>query len=528
MKRVLFILLAFTVLFGLLAGGCPAPGTPSAGAGGTLNLYGIDPITLDPATSWEATSHEYIVQIFSGLVSLDDNLQPAPDIARDWQLSDDGCTYTFYLRKDVKFQDGRGVRAGDFKYSWERACSPATGSRIAATYLGDIVGVGDVLAGRGAEISGVKVIDDDTLQVTIDAPKSYFLSKLTYPTAFVVDRTNVAQGGGWWRHPNGTGPFRLKQWEANSQLVLERNALYYGAKAKLDQVVFHLYGGVPMNMYETGQIDAVGISVNYIDRVMDKAGPFYSQMQIAPELSFGYIGFNATRPPFDDANIRRAFTMAIDKDKIISLVFRNMVQRADGILPPGIPGYNNDLVGLGYDVAKARELIAASKYGSAANLPPITLTVSGMGGAISQDLEAIIQEWRANLGVEVAVRQLEPDYFMYHLKEEKDELYSVGWIADYPHPQDFLDILFRSGEENNFGEYRNAEVDSLLDEAAVTTDSSKSLALYQRVEEMLVDDAACLPLWFGENYILVKPYIAGYKLNAMGLVALNKVEVKPH
>ncbi|MBA7691540.1 Periplasmic oligopeptide-binding protein [subsurface metagenome] len=133
--------------------------------------------------------------MFGGLVRLDDSLKPAPDIADSWQVSDDGRSYTFYLRRDVKFHNGQPVKAGDFKYSWERAADPATGSQTAATYLGDIVGVSEVIAGRASEISGVRVIDDYTLQVTIDTPKAYFLSKLTYTTAFVVDRANVASGG---------------------------------------------------------------------------------------------------------------------------------------------------------------------------------------------------------------------------------------------------------------------------------------------------------------------------------------------
>ncbi len=197
-----------------------------------------------------------------------------------------------------------------------------------------------------------------------------------------------------------------------------------------------------MNLYETGKIDVTGASLIYIDRVNDKTGPFYQELSIVPELSFYYIGFNATKPPFDDVNIRRAFSQAIDKDKLVSLVFRDMVQRADGILPPGMPGFNPNLSGLSFDVSRAKQLIKESKYGDVANLPPITITTAGRGGEISQDLEAIVYQWRQNLGVEVKVRQLEPERFIYNLKEEKDEMFDLGWIADYPHPQDFLDVLF--------------------------------------------------------------------------------------
>jgi len=522
MKRILYALLSLIFLCSLLVVGCQ-PKQETA-----LNLYGIDPLTLDPALSGEMTSHEYIMQLFSGLVRSGDNLEPASDIAQSWQISDDGRTYTFYLRQDVKFHDGRQVKADDFKYSWERACDPQAHSLTAATYLGDIVGVGEVLSGVTKEISGVKVVNDYTLEVTIDAPKSYFLSKLTYPTAFVVDRANVEQGGEWWRTPNGTGPFRLKQWEEGKLLVLERNELYYGGLARVNQVVFHLWGGMPMDMYETGEIDVTDVNINYIEKVTDETGPFYLDLGVVPELSFFYIGFNTTKPPFDDANIRRAFSQAIDKDKLVSLVFKGAMQRADGILPPGMPGYNEGLSGLGFDIGKAKELIANSRYGDVSQLPPITITTGGWGGLIYPELEAIVYQWRQNLGVEVTVRQLEPERFLYHLRQEKDEMFYTGWMADYPHPQDFLDVLFHTGADNNYGEYSNPGIDTILEKAGVEQDSKLSLALYQQVEQKLVEDAACLPLYFGQSYLVIKPYIKGYNLNPLGFARLNEVSVEPH
>jgi oligopeptide transport system substrate-binding protein len=520
MKRVIYAFLVVILVCSLLLVGC------QGSRGTALNLYGVDPITLDPAVSGEMLSHEYIQQIYNGLVRLDENLEPAPDIAERWDISADGRTYTFYLRHDVKFQDGRGVTASDFKYSLERACNPATGSLTAPTYLGDIVGVREVLSGQAGEISGVRVVDDYTLQITIDTPKSYFLAKMTYPVAFVVDSNEAKPGVEWWREPNGTGPFQVKEWAEENTLVLEKNAHYYGEQAGVGTVVFKLWGGVPMNMYETGEIDATDVDINYVDKVTDPAGNFYRELQIAPELSFNYIGFNHTRPPFDDVNLRRAFSMAFDKDKLVSLVFKDMMARADGILPPGIPGFNENLQGLEFDVEQAKALIAASSYGSADNLPPITVTTMGWGGLISNSLEAIIHEWRQNLGVEVKVRQLEPQHFLYHLKEEKDEMYHLGWVADYPHPQNFLEILFRTGEENNAGEYSNPAVDDLLERAGAELDYDASLALYQQAEQMLVDDAACIPLWFPENYYLVKPYVSGYELTPMGYANLNRVSIE--
>jgi len=464
----------------------------------------------------------YVMQIFSGLVRLDHELNIVSDIAESWEKSPDGKTYTFHLRQGVKFHSGRGVKAADFKYSWERACDPATGSGTAATYLGDIVGAKDMLAGKAEEISGVEVLDDYTLRVTIDAAKAYFLNKLAYPTAFVVDRDNVESGEGWWREPNGTGPFKLKEWEEEQWLILERSQIYYGEPAKLEQVVY-LLSGVPMTLYETGQIDVVSVYLAYIDRVRDETGPFYPELAVTPELSLYYIGFNTAQPPFDDVNVRRAFCHAVDKERIAKVILRDMINEADGILPPGMPGYNEALEGLDYDVEKAIELIAASRYGDVSNLPPITLTVEGYGNSIPSYLGAIIQEWQQNLGVEVSVRQLEPGNFLYNPKQEKDEMFELGWVADYPDPHNFLDILFYTGSENNIFEYSNPSLDALLDQAAIEQDVSLRLAMYQQAEQLVVDEAPCLPLFHGANYILVKPDVKDYELSPLGIPDLSKV-----
>ncbi len=522
MKRILRLVFIVILTSTLVLSGCEF--APTVG-GKVLNLAGSEPITLDPAVSGESTSHQFITQIYSGLMRLDENLNPVPDIAESYQVSQDGKTYTFKLREKVKFQNGTAVTAKDLKYSWERACNPKTGSNTAVTYLGDVSGVREMLSGKTNALSGLRVVSDYTLEVTIDAPKSYFLSKLTYPTTFVVDKASVERGGEWWRKPNGTGPFKLKEWQVRKTIVLERNSLYYGAVAQVDSVVFQFYTGVPIDLYETDKVDAADVYASYIDKASDKEGPFFSELRTEPELSFYYIGFNAAKPPFDDAKIRQAFSMAIDKEKLVRIIFRNTVKPADGILPPGIPGYNSELDGLKFDVSRAKELIAKSKYGDVSKLPPITLTTSGYGGLISSDLEAIIAELRQNLGVEVKVRQLETERFLYYLKDELDEMYDMGWIADYPHPQDFLDILFRSGADYNYGGYNNPVVDSLLSEAAVTKDSAASLAIYREIEQELVSDAACLPLWFGQNYYLVKPYVSGYKINPLGLISLNTVSL---
>jgi len=513
--------LLLLALFILPSTACQTEQLPPVGEG-DLRLWDTGPITLDPAISADTSSHTYVMQIFSGLVRLDHELNIVPDIAESWEKSPDGKIYTFYLRQGVKFHSGREVEAADFKYSWERACDPDTGSGTAATYLGDIVGAKDMLAGKTREIFGVEVIDDYTLRVTIDAPKAYFLSKLSYPTAFVVDRANVESGEDWWWEPNGTGPFKLREWKAGQWLILERSQIYYGEPAELEQV-FYLLSGLPMAQYEKGEIDVTPVSTSYIDQATDETNPLHLELAVTPELSLYYIGFNTAQPPFDDVNVRRAFCLAVNKERIAKLILRDRVGVAEGILPPGMPGYNEALEGLDYDAEKAIEFIAASKYRDVSNLPPITLTVEGYGNSIPDYLGAIIQEWQQNLGVEIAVRQLEPGNFLYNPKQEKDEMFALGWVADYPDPHNFLDILFYTGSENNFFEYSNPTLDALLDRAAVEQDRADRLVMYQQAEQLVVDDAPCLPLFHGTNYILVKPYVKDYELSPLGIPDLSTV-----
>lgn len=490
-----------------------------------LNLWDEGPITLDPAVSGDMSSHLYVMHLFSGLLKLDGDMSVTPDIATSWDILDHGTTYVFHLRRDVRFHSGRQVTAADFKYSWERACSPSTNSNTAGTYLGDIVGARDVLDGRATAISGVTALDDYTLQVRIDKPRSYFLDKLTYPTTYVVDRDNVADGNEWWRNPNGTGPFELGRWDAGSLLELQRSDVYYGTAPLVDAVRFHLLAGLPMSLYEQGQIDVLNVSTSYMDLVTDPANPFYYQLVSSPELSLYYVGFDVTEPPFDDPYVRRAFCHAVDRERIVRVVFKDSVRAATGVLPEGLPGFDASLDAFPYDPELARQLLAQSSYGSAEALPPVELTISGYSNDVPSYIAAAIWDWRENLGVSVAVRQLEPEIFLYNLKDERDELYAMGWIADYPSPQNFLETLFSSGQDNNISGYANAELDELLDEAAAEEDRDRRMAQYRQAERMVIDDAPCVPLLFGANQVLVKPYVSGYRPGPLGIPDLTAVSV---
>ena len=506
----------------------PAPARP---VGGVFRRLWDDPPTLDPHLTSDTTSAYLVVELFSGLVALSTDLELVPDIAESWEISEDGQVYTFYLRPDVTFQDGKPVTAHDFRWSMERAASPETGSPTASTYLGDIVGATDVLEGKATEFSGIRVIDDYTLQITIDAPKAYFLAKLTYPTAYVLDQETVESGGSRWTDsPNGTGPFKLAEYRIGERIVLERNDRYYREPAYLDSVVMSLAGGQAMAMYENDEIDITGVGIFDLDRALDSRSPLNRDLVVVPPaFSVSYIGFNTTVPPFDNANFRRALNHAVDKEFIAEQLYRGLVVPAYGVLPPGFPGYDPALKGLRFDPALAQQFLSESSYGS---LPAadrrIVMTVPGTGGPVGPDLEVVIEMWRQILGLDVAIQQSEWATYLFDLNRNRLQLFAgSGWEADYPDPQDFLDILFHSESSINHGAYSNPEVDAILERARVEPDVQKRIAQYREAERLIVADAPWVPLYYtGERYALIKPHVKGYKLTPMIVPKLREVYIE--
>ncbi|MCY4579296.1 MAG: peptide ABC transporter substrate-binding protein [Chloroflexi bacterium] len=494
--------------------------------GGVMRRLFSDPPTLDPHKTSDTTSAFIIGEVFSGLVTLNTDLQIVPDIADRWEISQDGLVYTFHLLPDAKFADGKPVTAQDFVYSLNRAADPELASPVARTYLSDIVGVTEVLDGEATEISGLKAIDERTLEITIDAPKAYFLAKLTYPTAFVVDKDNVESGGdNWTDTPNSTGPFMLKEYKIGEHIILERNDNFYREPAYIDRAVFNLAGGQAMALYENDEIDITGVSIFDLERLKDPTEPLSSELKIAPPgFSVSYIGFNVNEPPFDDVHFRRALNLAIDKELIANEVLAGLTVPAYGILPPGFPGYTDGLEGLKYDEEAAKAELEMSKYADPADRPRIILSVTGTGGDIGIDMQVILEMWKNTLGVEVEIQQVEWATYLQDLNRRKFQIYALGWQADYPDPQDFLDILFHTESETNHGAYSNPEVDAMLEEARVERDAGRRVELYNKVEQMIIDDAAWVPLWYdSERNLLLKPHIKDYRLVPMTIPKLRYV-----
>ena len=475
-----------------------------------LITFGSDPATvLDPIQVGDADTATYVAEIFGGLVTLDLDLNVQPDIAERWEVSDDGMVYTFFLRDDAVFHNGRRVTAEDFKYSFERAADPSNFSPTARDYLGNIAGVLDKLGGRADEVRGVTVIDESTLRIELLRPVSYFLQELTYTVAFVVDREQVEEDPrGWTRNPVGTGPFRLKSWRPLEELVLVPNERYHLGPPSVDEVVFQLGGGSLLTRFENDEIHVAVVPAIELPGVLGGESPLSEQYRPAPQLSLSYLGMNVNEPPFDDPLVRQAFALAIDREAINEALYFNAFLVADGIVPPTMPGYAEGVSSYPHDPERAAETLARSRY--AGDVPRVILTYSGSGGDPPDTLQAYAQQWEEALGVQVELEAIEWSAFLRELRRGTFQMYATGWIADYPDPENFIGKLFGTDSGVNHTGYSNARVDALLEEAATLADDERRYRLYREAEQIVVDDASAIPTFWAVNHYLVRDCVQGW------------------
>lgn len=497
-------------------------GDDPGASSGELRLLGDDPLFLDPAVIQDASSAAYVVEIFSGLVRLDRDLKVQPDLAERWDISPDGKVYTFHLNTKATFHDGRPVTAEDVQYSLTRALNPETGSITAENFLGDIVGARDVSRGRATELAGLKVINDTTVEITIDAPKQYFLYKLTYQSGFIVDQRQVtANPRRWTLKPNGSGPYKLKEWALGERLILEAYDNHHLGAPKLKRVRFDLQGGSALVRYEDGEIDVTGVGLDDLERVQDPSDDLNAEYKTTTQQSIEYIGFNTNVAPFDDSKVRQAFAMSIDRQKIAEVILKSAIPVATGIIPPGVPGYQATDKTYAYDPDGAKRLLDESSYDG----QEIILTVSGVGANVGPTIEAMVENWRDNLGVDVQIEQTETGTFFSDIDEGRYQMFTLGWIMDYPDPEDILDLLFHSKSRQNNTRYTNTDIDTKLEAARIEPDIEKRLAAYQEIEKTLVEDAAWIPLFFDTSHYLVKPEIKNFIVPATVIERFADVEV---
>ena len=475
-----------------------------------------EPTTLDPAIARETTSHLFVTSLFSGLVRISSDLGIEPDLAERWEVDDAGVVYTFTLRDGITFHDGRPITAEDVKYSIERAADAALHSDTAPLYLGDIVGVTEKLDGEAEEVSGVEVVDERTVRITIDEPKEYFLAKLTYPSGAVVDRRTVEPlGFDWWMSDeiNGSGPYRLVRWDEDEVVILQRFDDYH-TPVSLEYLISPqaaLPGVSGLAMYLSDAWDAISVGTGSLDSIRESE-TLSSQLGEYDQLTTYYVGIDGSQPPLDDPKVRRAFVMALDRERLIEEVYDGNVEFAKGLLPPGMPGYSESLRGVPYDPEAARQLLAESKYAS--DFPETVFSALDVDGEPTEQVQFMIEAWKEELGVDVQVELFERDVYYYGLERVGKNLWHAGWVADYPDPENFLDLLLHSHTFE--GKYVNDRFDSLIESARTERDRETRLGMYGEAEQLLMDEAGIIPLFHIKDYVLVRPRVEGFRMGALG------------
>lgn len=509
---------------GLLATPAPRPAAKPSGKQ-TLTLAGgpYDPTTLDPALVRDADTSFIDRQIFRGLVKLGSNLDAEPDLADRADLSADQLTYTFHLRDGIKFQDGSPIRARDVQFSLERATAAdiaqqAGGSIPALTFLSDIAGVTEHAAGTSAHVSGIKVVNDSTLTITLTHPVADFLVKLAGTPASVVQQSEVGQGGDWWRSPNASGPFGVTKWDAGQQLVLGANKNYLPDPPMLKTVTFLFGAGAsdPLTLYERNQIDIAPVPDDAVDRIQAENSPERAQIVVTPQLSESYVLINPNIAPFNDINVRKALIMAFDRAKIATVTYDGHVQVAKGIVPAGLQGSDWAATMPDYDPAAAKALLAQTAVDARSR--PLTFYTSGDYAPVAMKLQ-----YEANLGIKADVVQLEFQDYINDITARKLPVLTLDWVADYPDPSDFLRTLFYSTSTENYIGYNNPAVDKLLDQASAEQDATKRSALYEEAQQKIIDDAVVIPVYDDVQYQVIKPYVHGLDVTSIGLLGLESV-----
>lgn len=531
MKRRLVWFVMVAILLSLVFVGQNAAVAQEPRYGGVLRWRAVnDPPKLDPAMATDTSSSRNVYLMFDMLVDNDpDGKSIVPRLAESWEASPDGKTWTFHLRKGVKFHKeslgkptengGREVTAHDWKYSFERLVKV---NSPRAYFIDMVKGYQDFVDGKVDEWVGIKVVDDYTLQFELDYPFSPFLSVLAYNSFVVVPKEDAEKWGKEFNfHPVGTGAFILERWDHDQRLVYRKNPDYW-KKDEAGRQLPYLDGIeiviIPDNTiayeeFKKGNIDVLPAPP---DEYYEEIKAQYSHLlQERPELGTYYYGFNNSKPPFkDNLKLRQAFNYAVDREAINELVIHGRYYPAKGILPPGMPGYNPNLRGYEYNPEKAKQLLAEAGYPDG-----ITVDLNVNNDPRHTLISEAIQAQLKNLGININIKVLDWGVHLDLCERGETQVFRMGWVADYADPDNFLYVLLHSanhGSKGNYSFYSNPKVDELLAAARVETDWEKRMKLYQEAEQMIVDDAPWLFLFHYTTSLLAQDWLKNIHLPAFG------------
>jgi oligopeptide transport system substrate-binding protein len=514
-----FVLL---LLGGLLFAGSLPAWALEPSLSGAQGIYrrplGQDPETLDPARISDIYSRSVAQQIFDGLVQFDQTLTIKPALAEFWRASRDGLTWTFELRKGVKFHHGREVTADDVVYSLTRILDPRTRSGAAELFL-NLKGAGEFRDGRAKTVSGLVALGRHTVQMTLLQAYAPFVSVVAVGHAKIVPRDLVeAQGEAFGVKPVGTGPFVFQGWTRGKEIVLAAHPGYFDGQPKLSRLMYRIFPGDQRDAmhdeFVKGNLEDAPVPVRADRRALAaSASHIYVRR---PMISVRFYGFNTRTKPLDDRRVRQAIVHAIDREAIIENVYSGQYTFARGILPPGTLGFNPKLAGYPYDAQKARTLLAEAGYPEGHGLPPLAIWFGTKRADIVREQDQI-KKWLAAVGIRAEIHTL-TDWpaFLKMVDERKLPVHLHAWYADVPDPDNFLTKLFHSRSSRNFLGYLNPAVDDLLTSAQTATDLTQRVELYRRAEQLILDDAPIVPVFHHTYERLFQPYVRSVEVNGLG------------
>lgn len=528
--------------------------------GGNYRINELENIrSLDPVGINDVVSHHVAHQIYDNLFDLDSSLHLVPMLAESYDVSEDGTTYTFKIREGVYFHDndcfpdgkGREMTAEDVKYSFDRICDPRTASKTFNYFVNYVEGAREYYDAISSSlkdgttpdfpgVSGYTVKDKYIFEIKLMQPFAPFIYYTTLGSTYIVPREAVEMYGvDFFQNPVGTGPFIFRDWKPDFELNLFRNPNYWmqdehgNSLPYVDNVKFRFLKDVTQQLLEfkNGNLDECYRIPNETFKEIvneDKQlTPGWSQfsLQRVPTLAIQYYGMLVTSELFKDKRIRQAFNYAVDRQKILQFVLNGQgyMGAVFGIVPPSMPDYDVEKIkGYEYDLPKAKELMADAGYPDGRGFPDVTLQINAGGERNIQIAEAI-QAMLKDIGVTMKLEIVQFAQHLDNIDAGNAPFYRLGWIGDYPDPENFLNLYYGKNVPSDPGSispinstrFQNAEFDALFEEALRTIDKDRRYELYLKAEQIAVSEAPMLYIYYDEDYLLLQPYVRGIKLDPM-------------
>ncbi len=502
-------------MLGLVTGAAGGPAGPAVGRAAARDEATIvvgSPATLDPAAAGDATSAAVIGALFETLTTYDANLVLRPALAARWSVEDDGRRVVFELRPNLRFSDGSPLTADDVVRSWFRVIDPGRPSPL-ASLVDDVVGAAAYRRGelRDPGQVGIRALGRDRIVVDLLRPGADLPAIVASPTFAVVppavgrDPATLAPGSFV-----ASGGYRLTA-AGPTTLTLEANPSYWAGEPAIRrlQLVTDLGGRSPVAVFEAGEVDYTPIDPSDATWIAwdRELGP---ALRSVPSLGVTYVGFDTTRPPFDDARVRRAFAWAVNWRRIVELSADGS-SPATSMVPPGIPGRPEGDYGPRYDPEAARRALAEAGYPGGAGFPPVAFVSGGTGWE-----EAIVDELQATLGVPVSAEIMPFDDYFARLDTDPPAFWALSWIADYPGPNDFLGLLLGSGRTNNYGRWSSAAFDAAIEAALEHLDPAAARSGYEAAEAIVARDVPVIPVAYANGWALARAGLLGAGQNGLG------------